>query len=147
MPLFRKKRATDDPDATKVGGVVVRPQITAGTDLAPGTEVAGYRIQDLLGRGGMGVVYRAEHKHLGRLVALKLLAPGLVGDFRARFVRESRLAASLSHPNIVTVYDAGDAEGVLWIAMQLVAGTDLRKLLRDEGRREPEEIVRIAEQV
>src|SRR3954464_13776476 len=147
MPLFRKKRATDDPDATKVGGVVVRPQITAGTDLAPGTEVAGYRIQDLLGRGGMGVVYRAEHKHLGRSVALKLLAPGLIGDFRARFVRESQLAASLSHPNIVTVYDAGDADGVLWIAMQLVGGTDLREVLRENGTLDPDPVAHVTTQM
>src|SRR3954454_2399081 len=147
MPLFRKKRATDDPDATRVGGVVVRPPIAIGSDLAPGTEVAGYRIESLIGRGGMGVVYRAVHKHLGRPVALKLLAPGLTGDFRERFVRESRAAASLSHPNIVTVYDAGDADGVLWIAMQLVEGSDLRLLLREEGKRPAEEVVRITEQV
>src|SRR3954452_7391622 len=147
MPIFRKKRANDDPDATKVGGVVVRPQITAGTDLEPGTEVAGYRIESLLGRGGMGVVYRAEHRHLGRSVALKLLAPGLTGDFRARFVRESQLAASLSHPNIVTVYDAGEANGVLWIAMQLISGTDLRQILRDEGARTVGDVASITRQV
>src|SRR5436305_7777179 len=141
MPLFRKKRDAEDHDATKVGGVYVRAQMPS-TEPAPGTVVAGYRIQEELGRGGMGVVYRAEHLHLGRSVALKLLAPGLAGDFRERFVRESRLAASLSHPSIVTVYDAGDADGTLWIAMQLVGGTDLRKLLRDEGRRDPEETVR-----
>jgi serine/threonine-protein kinase len=146
MSLFRKKKETPDPDATKVGGVVVRPLLGAA-DLVPGTVVAGYRIQGELGRGGMGVVYRAEHLHLGRPVALKILQPGLAGDFRERFVRESRLAASLSHPNIVTVYDAGEADGVLWIAMELVGGTDLRKRLVDEGRRDPEEVVRIAEQV
>src|SRR3954466_13641523 len=143
MPLFRKKRATDDPDATRVGGGVVRPPISIGSDLAPGTEVAGYRIESLIGRDGMGVVYRAVHKHLGRPVALKLLAPGLMGDFRDRFVRESRLAASLSHPNIVTVYDAGDADGVLWIAMELISGTDLRQLLREEGRRSIDQVAAI----
>src|SRR3954452_5671314 len=146
MPIFRKKRPAGDDNATKVGGVLVRP-LHAGTDLARGTEVAGYRVDDVLGRGGMGVVYRAEHTHLGRPVALKLLAPGLTGDFRERFVRESRAAASLSHPNIVTVYDAGDADGVLWIAMQLVEGSDLRLLLREEGKRPAEEVVRITEQV
>src|SRR4051794_28499622 len=146
MPIFRKKRPAGDDNATKVGGVLVRP-LHAGTDLVRGTEVAGYRVDDVLGRGGMGVVYRAEHLHLGRPVALKLLLPGLVGDFRERFIRESRMAASLSHPNIVTVYDAGDADGLLWIAMQLVGGTDLRQVLRDEGRRDPEEIVSIVSQV
>src|SRR3954470_4117466 len=136
MPLFRKKRDADDADATKVGGVVVRPPLASQADPGEGTEVAGYRIQSELGRGGMGVVYRAEHLHLGRAVALKLLAPGLAGDFRQRFVRESRLAASLSHPNIVTVYDAGEHNGTLFIAMQLVRGTDVRKLLT-EGPRTP----------
>ena len=96
---------------------------------------AGFRIERELGRGGMGVVYLAEHVHLGRRVALKFLGPGLSesGDFRERFVRESRLAASLHHPNIVTVYDAGEAEGQLYIAMQYVDGTDLSTLLAEEG--------------
>jgi serine/threonine-protein kinase len=147
MPLFKKRRDEAAPDAEPTkAGVVVQPRLVP-SDLAPGTEVAGYRIHGVLGRGGMGVVYRAEHIHLGRAVALKLLAPGLAGDFRARFVRESRLAASLSHPNIVAVYDAGEADGVLYIAMQLVGGTDLGRLLREEGARDPAEVVRIADQV
>ncbi|HEY8866662.1 MAG TPA: serine/threonine-protein kinase, partial [Solirubrobacteraceae bacterium] len=148
MPLFKRKRAGVRPDdqATMGGGVVVRPSLLP-TDLPAGTEVAGYRVQDVLGRGGMGVVYRAEHVHLGRPVALKLLAPGLAGDFRERFVRESRLAASLDHPNVVTVYDAGDIQGTLYIAMQLVRGTDVRALLRNEGAQEPAQVARIAAQV
>ena len=148
MPLFKRKRAGARPDdqATMAGGVVVRPSLLP-TDLPAGTEVAGYRVQDVLGRGGMGVVYRAEHVHLGRPVALKLLAPGLAGDFRERFVRESRLAASLDHPNVVTVYDAGDIQGTLYIAMQLVRGTDVRALLRNEGAQEPAQVARIAAQV
>src|SRR3954452_14119200 len=90
----------------------------------------------LLGRGGMGVVYQAQHVHLGRTVALKLLAPELSRseDFRARFLRESRLAAELEHPGIVTVYDAGEVNGVLFIAMRFVRGTDLAALL---ARRAP----------
>ncbi|MFL5894778.1 MAG: protein kinase domain-containing protein [Thermoleophilaceae bacterium] len=149
MPLFRRRRAEDEPDdqETQAGGVSVQPQLLVAGDLAPGTEVAGYRVQGLVGRGGMGVVYRAEHVHLGRLVALKLLPPGLSADFRERFIRESRLAASLSHPNVVTVYDAGDFQGTLYIAMELVRGSDLRALLRDEGPREPDEVVRLAGQV
>ncbi|MGH3079640.1 MAG: serine/threonine-protein kinase, partial [Gaiellaceae bacterium] len=99
-----------------------------------GTEFAGYRIEALLGRGGMSVVYRAENARLGNKVALKLLAEELAHDesFRERFVRESRTAAMLNHPNIVTIYDAGDWEGVLYIAMRWVDG-DLKQLLGRDG--------------
>ena len=78
-----------------------------------GTEFAGYRIVALLGRGGMSIVYRAENPRLGTTVALKVLAPDLAEDesFRERFVTESRLAAALNHPNIITIYDAGEADG------------------------------------
>ena len=81
----------------------------------PGSVIAGYRIESLIGRGGMAVVYRAEDLRLGRKVALKLLSPQLADneDFRQRFIQESRLAASLDHPNIVPIYEAGEAdEGV-----------------------------------
>ena len=103
-----------------------------------GSTLAGYRVESLIGRGGMGEVYCARHLHLDRRVALKILAPALADndDFRRRFVRESRAAASLRHPNIVTVYDAGEVEGRLYIAMQLVDGTDLATLLRRHGRLE-----------
>ena len=96
-------------------------------ELRVGTVLAGYRIEGLAGRGGMGVVYVAEHVHLGRRVALKVLAPELAADasFRERFIRESRLAARIEHPNAIPVYDAGEADGVLYIAMRLVEGTDL----------------------
>jgi len=106
-----------------------------GADQQTGTQLGGYRLGDIIGRGGMGVVYRATHIHLGRDVALKVLAPELAGssDFRERFLRESRLAASLEHPNVVTVYDAGDSEGTLYIAMRYVEGTDLAKFLRGHG--------------
>src|SRR5947208_4636816 len=100
-----------------------------------GTEVAGYRIESLIGRGGMGVVYLAEHLRLKRKAALKVLAPELAGDerFRSRFLVEAELAASLDHPNIVTVFDAGEADGLLYIAMRLVEGTDLKTLIEREG--------------
>jgi len=99
-----------------------------------GTEFAGYRIEAVLGRGGMGVVYRAENARLGNKVALKLLAEDLAHDesFRERFVRESRTAATLNHPNIVTIYDAGDEDGVLYIAMRYVE-SDLKQLLGRDG--------------
>ncbi|MFL5919988.1 MAG: protein kinase domain-containing protein [Gaiellaceae bacterium] len=99
-----------------------------------GTLFAGYRIEAVRGRGGMSVVYRAEHPRLGSVVALKLLAAELAEDesFRERFVRESRAAASIPHPHIVPIYDAGDAEGVLYIAMRYVEGPDLKVLATEE---------------
>jgi serine/threonine-protein kinase len=99
-----------------------------------GTELGGYRILEQLGHGGTSVVYRAEHVRLGRPAALKLLSPGLgEADFSERFLRESRLAASLDHPSIVPVYDAGEDDGLLWIAMACVEGTDLKTLIKEEG--------------
>ena len=97
--------------------------------------VAGYTVERLIGRGGMGHVFRAFDPRLERPVALKGLSPGLADDdaFRDRLVRESRLAASLDHPNVVPVYDAGEADGMLFIAMRYVDGTDLRRLLGAEG--------------
>ena len=107
-----------------------------------GSEIAGYRIERVLGRGGMAVVYLAYHERLDRHVALKLLAPELAEDdrFRDRFLRESRLAASLDHPNVIPIYDADEAGGVLFIAMRYVEGTDLGRLLKGE---EPVPAVRV----
>jgi serine/threonine protein kinase len=99
-----------------------------------GTELAGYRIVEPLGRGGTSVVYRAEHVRLGRPAALKLLAPVLgEAGFRERFLRESQLAASIDHPSILPVYDAGEEDGFLYIAMACVEGSDLKTLLAEEG--------------
>jgi streptogramin lyase len=118
-------------------------------DLGPGSEFAAYRIESVLGRGGMGVVYLAEHLGMGRKVALKVLAADLAEDerFRERFVRESRLAASLEHPNIVPIHEAGEVDGVLYIAMRYVEGTDLRVLLREHGALEPQRAAAIVSQV
>jgi Protein kinase domain len=99
-----------------------------------GAELAGYRILEPLGHGGTSVVYRAEHVRLGRTAALKLLTPALgEADFSERFLRESQLAASLDHPSIVPVYDAGEAGGFLYIAMACVEGSDLKTLLAEDG--------------
>ena len=100
-----------------------------------GTHLGSYRIETLLGSGGMGVVYRAEDLRLGRKVALKLLASHLTEDarFRARFLAESRLAASIDHAGIVPIYEAGESDGHLYIAMRFVEGTDLGSLLRQHG--------------
>jgi serine/threonine-protein kinase len=113
-----------------------------------GTELGGYRIIEPLGSGGTSVVYRAEHVRLGRPAALKLLTPGFgEADFSTRFLRESQLAASLDHPSIVPVYDAGEEDGLLYIAMACVEGDDLRTLLAEEGRLDVRRALRILGQI
>lgn len=113
-----------------------------------GTELGGYRIESLLGRGGMSVVYLAEHLRLKRKAALKLLSPELAEDptFRARFVSEWERLAQLDHPNIIPVFEAGEADGLLFIAMRYVRTTDLKGLIEQEGRLEPERAVSIISQ-
>jgi Protein kinase domain len=120
-----------------------------GAELAVGEEFAGHRVERLLGRGGMGVVYLAEHERLGRKVALKLLSPDLAGDddFRRRFLRESRAAAALEHPNIVPVYDAGQVGDAAYISMRFVDGSDLAAYIRTHGPLPPEIAIPITEQV
>jgi len=120
-----------------------------GEDTRVGTELAGYRIERVIGRGGMSVVYLAEHVRLGRRVALKLLAAELADSerFRDRFLRESRLAASIDHPNIVPIYDADEADGTLFIAMRYVEGSDLKQVIRSEGRLDADRTAAIVGQV
>src|SRR4051794_35716011 len=121
--------------------------MTAGPRV--GTTFAGYRIERVLGRGGMSVVYLAEHPRLKNAVALKLLAPGLAEDetFRERLIRESRLAASLNHPNVIPIYDTGEEDGVLFISMRYVDGPDLRTLLKDSAPLPAERTAAIVDQV
>jgi hypothetical protein len=104
-------------------------------ELHPGEEFAGCRVDAVAGRGGMGVVYRATQMALGRPVALKLLAPDRAGDpdFRERFQRESRMAAAIDHPNVIPVFAAGEEDGLLYLVMRYVGGTDLQALLRSRG--------------
>jgi len=111
-----------------------------------GSTFASYRIESLIGRGGMGVVYLAHDPSLERPVALKLIAPELVQDkeFRARFLREPRLAASLDHPNVIPIYEAGELEDQLYLAMRYVKGTDLRELIEREGKLSPERAIDVA---
>jgi serine/threonine protein kinase len=120
------------------------------SDPATGTEVAGYRIVERVGSGGMGVVYLAEETRLGdRPVALKLLPPASAGDpdYRARFLREMRVAAAIDHPNIVPIYRAGEDRGQLYLAMRYVHASDLRRALASEGRLEPGRALAILDQV
>ena len=123
--------------------------MSAYPSLSVGTDFLGYRLEELIGQGGMGVVYRATDLRLRRQVALKVMAPELALDelFRKRFARESELAMSLEHPNVVPIYDAGEVDGCLYIAMRHVEGTDLRTLLRAEGALAPERAVVICRQV
>ncbi len=118
-------------------------------DLAPGDQLAGYEIQQQIGRGGMAVVYRALDLRLGRLVALKVLAPHLGEDeaFRQRFMRESRAAAGVDHPHIIPVFEAGEAAGVLFIAMRYVGQGDVRSLIEAQGALSPARTAAIASQV
>src|SRR5215210_2113179 len=117
--------------------------------LAAGTTVGGYRIDALVGEGATGTVYAAHEPGLDRRVALKVLAPQLAADvrFRERFLRESRLAASLEHPNMIPIYAAGEADGALYLAMRFVAGSDLRALIEREGPLDPERALAILAQV
>jgi CheY-like chemotaxis protein/tRNA A-37 threonylcarbamoyl transferase component Bud32 len=114
-----------------------------------GRVVAGYRIEERIGRGGMGLVYRAEHLNLRRRAAIKIIAPELAeaSGFRERFNREARIAAALQHPNIVTVYDAGEEDGLLYLAMQYIEGSDLSAVLRSQGRLRPYRALDVCRQI
>jgi Protein kinase domain len=114
--------------SSAMGGGVLSEEFRAGSLLA------GYRLEERIGAGGMAVVFRARDERLGRLVALKILAPEMAEDqeFRRRFIAESRAAAKVEDPHIIPVYEAGEADGVLYIAMRFVAGGDLRRVLKRE---------------
>jgi serine/threonine protein kinase len=101
-----------------------------------GERLGNYRLESVLGRGGMGVVYRAEQTSLGRTVAVKVIAPALSQDpmLRSRFKREAQLAASLDHPNVLPIYEADEANGLLYIAMRYVDGVDLGEMIRERHR-------------
>jgi hypothetical protein len=126
-----------DDDAEGAGGIVA--------SFAAGSRIAGYRLEQRIGQGGMAVVFRARDEQLDRLVALKILAPRLAGDaeFRRRFDGESRAAAAIDHPHIVPVFAAGEADGVLFIAMRYVPGGDAQSLLARAGPLPPGRVVDI----
>src|SRR5215207_10301962 len=113
------------------------------------SRIGGYELLDVLGRGGMGVVYRARHPGLERVVALKVVPDERSADvqFRERFRREALAAAAVEHPHVVPVYDAGDADGVLYLAMRLIDGPDLGAVLRRERQLQPARAARLLAQV
>jgi YVTN family beta-propeller protein len=113
--------------------------------ISVGATFAGHRIEAEIGRGGMGVVYRARHLALDRERALKLITPSLSADrgFRERFQRESRLAASIEHPNVILVHHAGEEDGLLYLSMRLVDGTDLRRIVQAEGPLPPPRVAEL----
>ena len=117
----------------------------AGAGFPVGFRIAGYRLTEQIGRGGMAIVYRAQDERLNREVALKVLAPSQAADgaFRQRFIQESHAAAAVDDPNIIPVFEAGEAAGVLFIAMRLVRGGDVRSLVRRDGQLTVQRAVRI----
>src|SRR5918911_4962787 len=117
-------------------------------DVRSGAVLAGFRVVSLIGEGAMGSVYLADERS-GRRVALKLLAPELGRDerFRRRFLRETEIAASIDHPNVVPTLASGEEDGLLYLAMAYVDGSDLRQLLRAAGRLEPARAVALIAQV
>jgi tRNA A-37 threonylcarbamoyl transferase component Bud32 len=116
--------------------------------LGPGAEVGGFLIESVAGRGGMGVVYRARQRRPDRVVALKVIAPDLAQDvtFRARFEREAAVAAQIEHPNVIPVYAVGEENGILFLAMRFIEGTDLGALLARAGRLEPRRAAALIDQ-
>jgi serine/threonine-protein kinase len=114
-----------------------------------GSVIAGHRLERLVGRGGMGVVYEAVDESLDRTVALKLIAPELAAEpgFRGRFMTESRIAASLDHPNVVPIFRAGEEDGLLFLAMRFVSGDDLRTLVDRDGPLAPGRAAAVISQV
>jgi len=117
--------------------------------LAVGTDFAGHRIDGFLGQGGMGLVFRATDLTLGRIVALKVITPEAAGNqvFRSRFERECRVAAAIDHPHVVPIYHAGEVDGLLYLTMRYIDGTDLRRLLGRERRLESTRAVAITDQI
>jgi serine/threonine protein kinase len=127
----------------------VEGTIRGGARLAAGTEFGGFRIERTLGHGGMGIVYLARERRLDRLVALKVIRPELAGEesFRARFRSETLTAASVEHPRVVTVFGAGERDGLLYVSMRYVPGRDLGRLIAADGALPPDEAAHLIAQV
>jgi CHASE2 domain-containing sensor protein len=146
----RERRHLRSLFAADAGGLVEQVLHRPGArPLEPTAIIAGYRLEEIVGRGGMGAVYRATQLALERPVAIKLIAAERSEDpvFRARFTNESRIAASIEHANVIPVYEAGEDDGLLFIAMRLVEGCDLGQLLTHAGPLTHERTTRIITQV
>lgn len=152
------RQALDRDDPRAASKLLGRAAALAGDDgtsdgaeplLERGSRIGDFVVESVAGRGGMGVVYRAHDERLDRVVALKVISPAFARDaaFRARFERESLIAAQIEHPNVVPVYTAGEDGGRLYIAMRYVAGTDLASLIEREGRLDPGTATAIVGQV
>ncbi len=159
LQVIHVGRAPDPPaPATPLPAPANRPHAPAAptadregltSELPLGSIVAGCRLEEVISHGDMAVVYRAEELALQRRVALKVILPEHYGEerFRERFRRESKVAAAIDHPNVIPIFDAGDEDGLLFITMRLVEGTDMRTLIAAEGRIEPLRAARIVRQV
>src|SRR4051812_2554094 len=136
------------PPSWVAGGPAARYTALMVSLLTAGAVFAGHRIEAVLGRGGMGVVYRARQLDLDRIVALKVIAPELLDDdhARGRFVAEARAAAAVDHPHVVPIYYAGEEEGVAFLAMRYVEGIDVRALVGEVGALAPDRAARIVDQ-
>jgi serine/threonine-protein kinase len=144
-------QATASVAHTPAPAAAAAPAPGAIAGLGPGVVVGRYRIEKVIGGGGMGQVYRARHVHMNRIAALKVLQPEIAGDaaIRARFLREARIASVLHHPCVVELYDFDDVGGFCTLAMQLVDGRPLHDVLAAEPERRlaPERVARIFDQV
>ena len=138
-----------------MGAILARPRRAAlargggGVEIPIGSTVGGYRVEQKLGEGGMGAVYRARHRSLPKDVALKILWPSYlrIPQFRERFEQEAAVLSRLEHPNVVAVLDRGEDDDLLWIAMQFVDGVDLHTALAQRGPFPPEQAVAIVAEV
>src|SRR4029077_13926731 len=117
--------------------------------LGEGSKFGGFRIERTLGHGGMGIVYLARELRLDRLVALKVIRPELAGEesFRARFRSETLTAASVEHPRVVTIFGAGEREGLLYVSMRYVEGRDLGRLISADRPLAPDQATDLITQV
>jgi tetratricopeptide (TPR) repeat protein/TolB-like protein len=154
VPADPTARPTGEPGANRETPATALPATQTNVDLtqrlAPGTLIAGrYRIRQLVGLGGMGVVYRAHDEELGVEIALKVLRPDLGSDPRImeRFRSELILARQVTHRNVVRIHDIGEHEGLRFLTMRYVEGRSLREILERDGRLEVERAVRIVRQV